>query len=48
MCREQNVAMLLVTHDLSAARYADRTHSLHDGHLEAFRPEEWHARASVT
>jgi putative ABC transport system ATP-binding protein len=33
VCREQNVAMLLVTHDPQAAAFANRTHTLTDGQL---------------
>jgi putative ABC transport system ATP-binding protein len=39
-CKERGVAMLLVTHDPKAAAYADRAHSLHDGQLVAYRPDE--------
>ncbi len=34
ICRERNVAVVLVTHDPQVAGYADRVHSLHDGRLE--------------
>ena len=33
LCHEQHVAMLLVTHDLQAAQYADRAVELRDGRL---------------
>jgi putative ABC transport system ATP-binding protein len=33
ICQEQNVAMLLVTHDPQAATYANRVHTLSDGQL---------------
>jgi len=33
VCDEQNVAMLLVTHDPEAAAFADRVHTLTDGRL---------------
>jgi putative ABC transport system ATP-binding protein len=33
ICRERDVAAVLVTHDPQAARYADRVHSLCDGRL---------------
>jgi putative ABC transport system ATP-binding protein len=33
VCQEQNVAMLLVTHDPQAATYANRVHTLSDGQL---------------
>jgi len=34
LCRERGVAMLLVTHDPQAARFASRVHTLRDGRLE--------------
>lgn len=39
ICTEQNVAMLLVTHDPLAASFAVRTHALRDGHLVAYEPD---------
>lgn len=39
VCREQEVAMLLVTHDPQAAAFATRMHALRDGRLEAHVPE---------
>ncbi len=36
LCHEQAVAMLLVTHDLQAAKYADRAVELRDGRLGAY------------
>jgi putative ABC transport system ATP-binding protein len=45
ICRERRVAVVLVTHDPQAARYADRVHVLHDGCLVAYESER--ARASV-
>ena len=33
ICHEQNVAMLLVTHDPQAATYANRVRTLSDGQL---------------
>lgn len=39
MCTERNVALLIVTHDPEAARYADRTHELRDGRLGERRLE---------
>jgi putative ABC transport system ATP-binding protein len=38
VCREREVAVLLVTHDSQAAGYADRVHSLRDGRLEDVQP----------
>jgi putative ABC transport system ATP-binding protein len=39
LCREQRIAVLLVTHDPEAASYADRAHTLRDGQLDAGRPD---------
>jgi putative ABC transport system ATP-binding protein len=39
MCRERQVAVVLVTHDPQAAAHADRVHSLRDGRLVAYEPE---------
>ena len=39
ICRERNVAAVLVTHDPQAAAYADRVHALLDGCLVAYEPE---------
>jgi putative ABC transport system ATP-binding protein len=39
ICRERQVATVLVTHDPQAAAYADRVHSLHDGRLCDSAPE---------
>ena len=38
ICDEQNVAMLLVTHDPQAAAFADRVHTLTDGRLADEQP----------
>jgi putative ABC transport system ATP-binding protein len=38
VCREREVAVLLVTHDPQAAGYADHVYSLRDGRLEDFQP----------
>jgi putative ABC transport system ATP-binding protein len=38
VCHEQNVAMLLVTHDPQAATYASRVHTLSDGKLADNEP----------
>lgn len=38
VCREQGVAMLLVTHDPQAAAFASRVQALRDGRLVAFEP----------
>ena len=34
VCHADDVALLLVTHDPQAARFADRMHTLHDGQLD--------------
>jgi putative ABC transport system ATP-binding protein len=39
ICRERDVAVLLVTHDPQAAAYADRVHALRDGKLVGYEPE---------
>lgn len=39
LCREQNVAMLMVTHDPQAAWFANRVCSLKDGRLVAHEPD---------
>ncbi len=33
ICHERGIPGLLVTHDIDAARYVDRVHTLRDGHL---------------
>jgi putative ABC transport system ATP-binding protein len=47
ICRERNVAILLVTHDPQAAAYADRVHTLRDGRLLAYEPDRRLAVADV-
>jgi putative ABC transport system ATP-binding protein len=39
LCRERNVATVLVSHDPLAAAYADRVLALTDGKLASYRPE---------
>lgn len=39
LCRERDMALLLVTHDPEAAGYADRVHELRDGHLGERAPQ---------
>jgi putative ABC transport system ATP-binding protein len=39
LCREREVATVLVTHDPQAAAYADRVHYLRDGSLCDYEPE---------
>ncbi|MGH2833617.1 MAG: ABC transporter ATP-binding protein [Solirubrobacteraceae bacterium] len=38
LCREQEVAIVLVSHDPKAAAYADRVYQLQDGHLTDYQP----------
>lgn len=40
VCRERDVAMLLVTHDPQAAGYADRVFTLMDGRLCDYEPDD--------
>jgi len=53
LCREREVATVLVSHDPTAARYADRVLSLHDGRLRedgtdrcSAPPAEWASAAA--
>lgn len=46
VCREQRVAVLLVTHDPQAIVYADAVRELRDGRLVDFDPEMGFARAA--
>ena len=39
LCREREVAVVLVSHDPLAARYADRVLALRDGQLIEYRPD---------
>jgi putative ABC transport system ATP-binding protein len=39
LCRERQVAIVLVSHDPLAAGYADRVYALRDGVLSDYRPE---------
>jgi putative ABC transport system ATP-binding protein len=39
LCHEQGVAVVLVSHDPMASRYADRVYSLRDGRLSHYRAE---------
>jgi putative ABC transport system ATP-binding protein len=40
VCREREVAVLLVTHDPQAAGYANRVHALLDGRLINYEPDQ--------
>jgi putative ABC transport system ATP-binding protein len=48
VCRERGVAVMLVTHDPQAARYADRVHALLDGKLVDYEPDRTFAPAGST
>ncbi|HMH46609.1 MAG TPA: ABC transporter ATP-binding protein [Solirubrobacteraceae bacterium] len=39
LCRERNVAVVLVSHDPLAAGYADRVYALRDGKLSDYQPD---------
>jgi putative ABC transport system ATP-binding protein len=40
LCRERDVAILLVSHDPQAAAYADRVLALRDGQLGSYEPDQ--------
>jgi putative ABC transport system ATP-binding protein len=42
LCRERQVAIVLVSHDPLAAAYADRVFALRDGHLADYQPDQAH------
>ncbi len=45
LCREHEVAIVLVSHDPQAAAYADRVYALRDGRLGDYEPDQWATRA---
>jgi putative ABC transport system ATP-binding protein len=47
VCRERELAVVLVTHDPQAAAYADRVHTLRDGRLVDYEPDPLFASADV-
>jgi putative ABC transport system ATP-binding protein len=47
LCREHQVAIVLVSHDPQAAAYADRVYALRDGKLGEYEPDQWAARVSA-
>jgi putative ABC transport system ATP-binding protein len=47
ICRERELAVVLVTHDPQAAAYADRVHTLRDGRLVDYEPDALLAEADV-
>jgi putative ABC transport system ATP-binding protein len=48
LCREREVAAVLVTHDPQAASYADRVHALHDGRLVDYEPYQTSVSTNAT
>jgi putative ABC transport system ATP-binding protein len=46
LCRERGVAIVLVSHDPMAARYADRVFALRDGRLTSYEPDLTYALPS--
>jgi putative ABC transport system ATP-binding protein len=47
LCRERQVAIVLVSHDPQAAAYADRVYALRDGKLSDYEPDQAYARAGA-
>jgi putative ABC transport system ATP-binding protein len=47
LCREQHVAIVLVSHDPKAAAYADRVYQLQDGHLTNYQPNNTHVATTT-
>jgi putative ABC transport system ATP-binding protein len=47
LCRERGVAIVLATHDLQAASFADQVHELRDGRLGEYRPDQVLVPASM-
>jgi putative ABC transport system ATP-binding protein len=47
LCREHQVAIVLVSHDPQAAAYADRVYALRDGKLSDYEPDQSYARAAA-
>jgi putative ABC transport system ATP-binding protein len=48
LCREHQVAIVLVSHDPQAAAYADRVYALRDGKLGEYEPDKWAAAARAS
>ncbi len=48
LCREREVAVVLVSHDPQAAAYADRVLALRDGKLSGYDPEQGFAPAPAS
>jgi putative ABC transport system ATP-binding protein len=47
LCREHQVAIVLVSHDPQAAAYADRVYALRDGKLSDYEPDQAYVRAAA-
>ncbi len=47
LCREHEVAIVLVSHDPIAARYADSVHALRDGKLVGYDPDVGYATSAA-
>jgi putative ABC transport system ATP-binding protein len=45
LCRERDVAIVLVSHDPMAAHFADRVYALRDGRLGSYEPDRAYATA---
>jgi putative ABC transport system ATP-binding protein len=44
LCRSRDMALLLATHDPQAVEFADRAHTLRDGRLHDYNPDEMFVR----
>jgi putative ABC transport system ATP-binding protein len=47
LCHERQVAIVLVSHDPLAARYADSVHALRDGKLVGYEPDAGFAASAA-
>jgi putative ABC transport system ATP-binding protein len=47
LCRERQVAIVLVSHDPQAAAYADRVYALRDGKLSDYQPDQPYVRVAA-
>jgi putative ABC transport system ATP-binding protein len=47
LCREHQVAIVLLSHDPQAAAYADRVYALRDGKLSDYEPDQAYVRAAA-
>jgi putative ABC transport system ATP-binding protein len=48
LCREREVAIVLVSHDPQAAAYADRVYALRDGKLGDYEPDRWFTQPAAS